>query len=290
MQKKLTSHFINGDKKTNFVEKIIYTIFFSFEMIFEKKMTGYSFNEKNYNGFLNFYNYDEKKIQSKRPARLLSEFYIYEYLNKNYKKNDNLKVLDIGCGDGRFYEVLQKYFDNINYLGIDARPYDKWNTLKSDKVSFKSINLNKTDFNFLNDYKHFDLIFSQSALEHIKNDLDVLKTLSQKYSSARNLHIAPSAMSFLNYLTHGYRRYNYKDLNRLSKLINKDVKITKLGGYSAIKAYFNYYYDFKVKIDKKRKHPFNFLMYQNVNFDENLIKKFIFDSKKSFPLFYSIEY
>ena len=92
-------------------------------------------------------------------------------------------------------------------------------------------------------------------------------------------------MSFLNYLTHGYRRYNYKDLNRLSKLINKDVKITKLGGFSAIKAYFNYYYDFKVKIDKKRKHPFNFFIYQNLNFDENLIKKFIFDSKKSFHCF-----
>ena len=46
MKKKITFHFINGDKKTNFVEKIIYTLSFSIEMIFEKKMTGYTFNEK----------------------------------------------------------------------------------------------------------------------------------------------------------------------------------------------------------------------------------------------------
>ena len=290
MQKKLTSHFINGDLKTNFFQKFIYTLFFLVELIYEKKMIGYKFNINNYKLFLEFFNYNEEILKQKTPARILQEFFIFELLSKNYNKEDAIKVLDIGCGDGRFCKFISKYFKNIQYFGIDYKNYSEWDNLKSDAIQFKSIDLNETDFKFLDSYSNVDLIFSQSALEHIKYDLNLLTNLNKLFPSAKNVHLVPSCISFLNYLTHGYRRYNYNDLKKLSKFLNKDIKISKLGDYAAVRSYFNYYYDVKKIIRGKKLHPFNFFMFKNTSYNENLIKKILFEDKSSYPLFYAIEY
>ena len=290
MNKKLTYHFINGDKKTNLFEKLIYSSFFLSELIFEKKNKNYLFKEENFKNFLGFYTYDENTIKTKTPARIFSEFFIYEFFCKKFHKDQNLKFLDIGCGDGRFSEVLAKYFVNFEYLGLDYKQHNKWKNNKSDRVKFKEIDLNFDNLNFLEKFGKFDMIFSQSALEHIKNDLSVLINLNKHFPDSLNLHLIPSTMSFMNYLTHGYRRYNYRNIKKLSQILNKDIKINNLGGYSAIKSYFNYYYDYKHLIDNKKKHPFNFLMFPDEKFDLDLIKRVIFDTQKSYPLFYAIEY
>jgi len=42
---------------------------------------------------------------------------ILQYLDMK----ENCKVLDLGCGNGRFYEFLVKHIDkNINYIGVDG--------------------------------------------------------------------------------------------------------------------------------------------------------------------------
>ena len=69
MNKKLTYHFINGDKKTNLFEKLIYSSFFLSELIFEKKNKNYLFKEENFKNFLGFYTYDENTIKTKTYVR-----------------------------------------------------------------------------------------------------------------------------------------------------------------------------------------------------------------------------
>ena len=45
------------------------------------------------------------------PGRLGSLNYLVNFLNKNFKNND-LKVIDLGCGDGRYYNWIKRINDN----------------------------------------------------------------------------------------------------------------------------------------------------------------------------------
>lgn len=301
VNKKSNFNFINGDKLiekknrfkiTTYIKLFFYPIFFIIELFFDKKICQKEvFKIDYFKNFLKFYNYSEKDLTTKRPARILQEFKILNYLDNNFEKNQILKVLDIGCGDGRFLNILKNYFVEVKYIGIDKKIRSNLKNLENKNIKFIENDLNS---NFLEDRKinfYPDLIFSQSCLEHIKNDLNVLKILNNLFPKSKNFHLVPGSISFLNYMAHGYRRYNLKMIKKIETLLNKKINFDKLGGKIALKAYFNYYNDFIIKQDaNKIRHPLIFLKIEKENYNTELIKKFLFHDQKSYALFYVLDY
>ncbi|KAB8037677.1 methyltransferase domain-containing protein [Silvanigrella paludirubra] len=78
----------------------------------------------------------------------------------NNLKNKNINILDIGCGNGRH----AKYFNNLNYTGIDLVYNDNWSILsKNKKINF--IMTSFLEFNAKDNYK-YDLILDNGCLHH----------------------------------------------------------------------------------------------------------------------------
>tara|TARA_B100000401_G_C52774106_1_gene704780 strand:- start:464 stop:1351 length:888 start_codon:yes stop_codon:yes gene_type:complete len=210
----------SGDKKLNFFQKIIWLII-SFINIkvngkIDKKITVKKFN-------INKSLITKNDIfKSKSPIRLVCNTFwqSINWLIIKKKLNNNLKILEVGCGDGRYYDLIKKIskIDKINYSGIDI----KNNNFRTKKNKFFYLDsaynvnayLDKTNF-----------LFTQSAIEHFKYDLLFFKNISNFLNKTNKkfiqLHLFPSESCLYTYLFHGYRHYNFKMISELTKYFNK---------------------------------------------------------------------
>jgi 2-polyprenyl-6-hydroxyphenyl methylase/3-demethylubiquinone-9 3-methyltransferase len=111
--------------------------------------------------------------------KCLKKMYYSEERIYFYKKIANLveghpvDILDIGCGDGYFLNILaQKFKKGCNYFGIDysAEAIEKSKKLISGG-NFSVVDLENSKLYF---DRKFDVIFILETLEHIKNPEKVL--------------------------------------------------------------------------------------------------------------------
>lgn len=74
----------------------------------------------------------------------------------------DFRVLDLGCGSGRLYSVLEE--KNINYLGVDfSQKLIDQAVLENPEGNFKLADV----LNLSQDLKDFDLIYSLAVWHHI---------------------------------------------------------------------------------------------------------------------------
>lgn len=78
--------------------------------------------------------------------------------------SNNLKVIDLGCGEGNFLKLIEENFKNIKTFGVDLEP----NVLALKKflrAEIKIIDIRNSGFpnNF------FDIVFCLDVLEHFKD-------------------------------------------------------------------------------------------------------------------------
>lgn len=277
--KKLSLNFINGDFKTNFIEKIIYLFFFSLEILFEKKTKNYE--KKIYiQKFLKTY---KKKLFEYSPSRILMNYYLLNYIKSIKKKN--IRILEIGCGDGRNLEIIKHSKKKFTYFGCDIKNRKSWLYLKKNNIFFFKTNLNYEKKFF--SLKNIDFIFSTSVLEHIKYDLSLLIRLNKKFANAKHVHFVPAPISFFNYLLHGYRRYNFQMLKKIENFIDKKIKITKLGDIQSMNMFF--YFLLQKNINHKLSFLFNSKIKKKLGDIKYYLKK-TFSNTYSFALFYKIEF
>ncbi len=86
--------------------------------------------------------------------------------NKYIKKKDILKILDYGCGVGRFTKLLSDYF-NCETVGVDVSSFFidiAINHNDSSKVKFFKIDF--CDLSMFSD-NEFDLVFTSTVIQHI---------------------------------------------------------------------------------------------------------------------------
>lgn len=284
MKKKLTNHFINGDKKTNYFEDILYIIFFILEIFKDKRATQ---NVSLFENFNEYYNLENNKNFFLRtaPSRILCEFFLFNWLKNNYDPNKKINILDVGCGNGVALKIFRKFFKEFNYFGCDYRERENWKKLKKDGITLFKYEIGE---NFIEDLPNIDLVHSQSVFEHVKYDLSGFEILSKKFEKAKHIHFLPAPLSFLNYEKHGYRRYAFKDLIKLKKILNKDkLNIYNIGGKNTFKYHFNFLINNNFKKFKMSK-----FFQHNQDFDDSykLINFLIFDKLRSFPVFYALEF
>jgi SAM-dependent methyltransferase len=291
---KTNINFINGDKNLNIFEKLLYTILVSKEFFFEKKTKNSLYNiDKYINEFLDFIECKSIKelFYSRSPSRIACDFNTFVFLKKNFHKNLYITILDVGCGDGTYYKFFSKFFEKFNYIGIDIKiPSD----IKKDKYkSFFKIDLGETSSQLVFEeikkkYNNIDLIFSQSVLEHVKNDMKSLLDLQFFFPQAKNLHYVPAVFSFFNYLAHGYRRYNFIDIKKIQKHLGVSINQDIVGGSFCLRYYFNYCIN---SLQKKNKF-FNFLKLkeESLTYDVNFFSKMFLIKNNEYPVFYKFSY
>lgn len=100
----------------------------------------------------------EKNISKNTKKQIL------ELCNINPDKdNSQLKLLDFGCGNGRYLEVFAGYLDKQNLYGIETS-IDRVNEVK--EKGFNCLGLNSGE-KIPYDNEFFDIVFSTNVIEHI---------------------------------------------------------------------------------------------------------------------------
>ena len=137
------------------------------------------------NHWQNYFKLDLQKSRSGPGSNLNYTSDMSRELEKFFAEKNIKTILDIGCGDFIWMNLLlNKYYNYDKYLGLDiVDELIKNNNLKysNDKISFKTFDLVKDDIP-----KGFDIILIRDVFIHLKNEqiinfLNLLKNLDIKF-------------------------------------------------------------------------------------------------------------
>jgi hypothetical protein len=234
-------HTINSDFQLNRFRKILYFVFNYLNFLFD-----YSRPRK-----MLFF----KKFQITDPrseaswdldrisvSRFLSDSF-WSHIDYNYLKQvlgSNLQVVDVGCGSGKYRNIL-KLSDRDHYLGVDVSRSPFWSDPVERNVSFR-----QTSYLNVHEYMpNINLIITQSAIEHFEFDLLFFKKIQNFVQESGQplvqIHLFPAKAGLWTGLLHGIRQYSLRMVLRIvgaSKLQIPAILVT-LGGPKSNRFHWN---------------------------------------------------
>ena len=180
---------------------------------------------------------------------------------------EEIKIFDVGCGNGRFYDFLKSQHSKLDYLGIDNTP-ELFPVIfpENESIKFKVIDIINDDLRSLNN-EPYDLISMIAVLHHIPGKENRLKLMSNLKNLLRdNGYLLITFWDFLDEtkLVDKIVDWKYTDIDT-KDLDNGDYLIS-WGGDKNSYRYCHYY------SQNEKNEIINFL-------DLNLIKTFKSDGK-----------
>jgi len=187
-------------------------------------------------------------IPKSSPSRRLCDlFWLKLPWSKIKDELHEIRILDLGCGDGHYGNRLADYSQGriASYTGIDARQSEHWASLKRSNslLSFYQITSNEIS-------PHIPLgtnfFISQSAIEHLDDDLfyfeQIKKHLLSHQKSAIQVHLFPSSACLGLYGLHGVRQYTPRTISKISCLFKdfSDSILYRLGGKSCNRLHYRF--------------------------------------------------
>jgi ubiquinone/menaquinone biosynthesis C-methylase UbiE len=158
-------------------------------------------------------------------------------LIKDSKTSQNLKLLDLGCGQGHFTEKFKEEFPNYDVYGLDY---------SISAIDYANSHFKNIDFIVANAYnppytdEYFDIVVLNNVWEHVPDPLKLLHSISRILKPNGQLIIStPSRYRFGNLL----RVCFGKEILFMSKLhvteytIGQIKEQLKFGGYKINKVY-----------------------------------------------------
>ena len=136
---------------------------------------------------------------------------IIQTLLSKIRLKTNSRILDAGCGTGGNMRILAQFG---NVIGIDNSP----EAIKfCKKRGFENIQLKNIENTGFSD-NSFDLIVALDLLEHLDNDVEVLKEFHRVLKKDGYILISVPAYQFLwsehDVAVHHKRRYSMKEINK----------------------------------------------------------------------------
>ena len=143
-------------------------------------------------------------IRTTSPARALAEAFVVHEL-PNLTAPRRVKVLDIGCGSGRMSDLLGKAGFTGHYVGVDLQNRFAGARWQGGPFTTEFI---EGDAHDLKLPPGFDLVNSNSALEHIPDDGRLIARLQTLLvPDGLQVHLVPSTWALFLNLWHGFRQY-----------------------------------------------------------------------------------
>lgn len=161
-------------------------------------------------------------VINRHPWELARLKVVATILQKTIKNEPGFTVLDIGCGDIFFITQLNDLYPEVSFFAIDTAFTDTIIQKLSTQINGRKISLFKSmDEARLLLNKPADLILLLDVVEHIKDDYQFLKDLSNNplVDSKTNIMITVPAYQSLfcshDFFLGHYRRYTNKTLLRV---------------------------------------------------------------------------
>ena len=149
----------------------------------------------------------DRTPQTASPARALTEAFLQSYLAKMLSAR-KIRVLEIGCGSGSLTKLLAEFGYSGSYVGLDIA--DRFDRTEQPAFQREFV---LADARFFEPDAKFDLIISVSALEHIPEDVPLIRRLAEFVApGGLQVHFVPSGWALPVYLWHGYRQYTHVSL------------------------------------------------------------------------------
>jgi ubiquinone/menaquinone biosynthesis C-methylase UbiE len=150
------------------------------------------------------------------------------------KKNKGNKLLDLGCGNGRFLSYAQKYFD---CTGVD---FSKKAIAQAKKKASKAKYILGSVENLNFKPNSFDIVTAFDIIEHIKNYEKMLIGAKKILKKEGLLIISAPNPESLGAKIKGKKWYGYQDPSHLRFFkISKWQQILKKYGFKTEKIYYN---------------------------------------------------
>jgi SAM-dependent methyltransferase len=188
-------------------------------------------------------NYDNNRFENSYGKYL--DYQERAFFNSRITKDDNSKILDLGCGTGRFL--------NFANFGVDISP----NMIAESKLKFPNVEFREglvSNIPFENDF--FETIFSMHVIMHLKYEI-TMDFLDESHKKLKNngklIFDFPSKKrrKLMNFKSQNWHAANSFSIDEIKKMIQKKWILTKHQGilFLPIHRFPKFSRAFFVKID-----------------------------------------
>lgn len=219
-------HLINGDYFLTHIQKLLWIIA---NLICNVRLSYNAFNLQTFQ--FNSNKLDIRVLDSNNtPSRNLCNLFwstidLTKLIPLGYDKN-GLRVLEIGCGSGRYFQLLLNYNPKISYVGIDKVASKDWNKFNN---SLNAQFFEDSAENLAEYLKNVDVVITQSSLEHIEADLDVFQNLKEyAITSGRkfiSINLVPSPVYIALAPFHGIRQYGRNSIDKICRTVGSEAQV-----------------------------------------------------------------
>ena len=123
----------------------------------------------------------------------------------SFKKD--FKILELGCGIGRNAMFIKKYFNKVEYHGIDILPEEKVNSF----INFRNVNLEESELPYEANY--FDAIIFTHVLEHLNNPLSLGNEINRILKKGGRIYVEAPNWSSILVPSFGFHREQHNPFN-----------------------------------------------------------------------------
>ncbi len=147
------------------------------------------------------------------------------------EKNDQLKILDIGCGTGQLIKEISEQYHEVSYLGIDVA--ENMIQIAKDSNNGSNINFRAASIESFESNDKYDIIMCMHAFPYFPNKEEMLKKISGMCTDNGQVIIVNSSTNslkdliinfFLKATTSKAKYLSIKEMKKLFDMANLKVK------------------------------------------------------------------